>query len=65
MDIGDKVIFKTGQGPIMVIIKPFGPAAEGEKAKGRVFCRWWSEKNGRFEQRYFGTEELELYEEAV
>ena len=51
---GDKVRLVTGYGPIMVVVK-----REGQRYR----CRWWSDKNDRFEQQLFLPEEIEPYQE--
>ena len=56
-NVGDKVILKSG-GPAMTVI-----GSSLYKGRIEVWCRWYDEKSGRYEARYFEVEALELYEE--
>ena len=55
--VGDKVIFKTGKGPVMVVVKV------NHLELGRVLCKWWNEETHQYKTKDFLEEELELYEE--
>ena len=60
-NVGDKVILKSG-GPIMTVVTP-SLLDKGRIKTNEVLCRWYNEKSGRYEARYFEVEALELYEE--
>jgi len=55
--VGDKVVFITGKGPVMVVTEENYPQA------GSVLCKWWDEESREYKTRNFKEEELELYEE--
>ena len=54
---GDKVIFKTERGPVMMVTRINHPQA------GSVECKWWDKKTREYKIANFNEEELELYEE--
>ena len=55
--VGDKVVFKTGEGPIMVVTK------EAHPKPGSVLCKWWDEQSREYKTRNFKEEELEPHAE--
>lgn len=60
-NVGDKVILKSG-GPVMTVALP--PRIDkGRIEAGKVLCKWYNEKTGQYERRYFEEGVLELYKE--
>ena len=61
--VGDKVILKSG-GPVMTVATPSVFDLDKKRIKSNeVLCRWYNEKSGRYEARYFQIKVLELYKE--
>jgi len=56
--VGDKVVFKTGRGPVMLVTRVNYP-----DATGRVLCKWWDKETRQYKTANFKEEELELHEE--
>jgi len=50
--VGDEVQAKSG-GPVMTV---------QDVDKGRVYCKWYSNKEDKFNRESFPEEALELYE---
>jgi len=59
---GDTVMFATGKGPVMRVVKILSaPVDSKDKGTGNVLCKWWDKKENNFKEYYFNTDQLKPY----